>query len=167
MRKLASLGVGLAIACTYVASTAGPAAAIPRHHHHHHHHTGGRRGPTCGAGTVNVSGVCTPSGTGPSGDSNVVITPNNITMTLNGDFSTTVVVKGLSPLSSGFVDSDALTAACTAGLNIFVVGNTAGLTGEIVVSISGSGCVPGTYPIVITQISDPVVTFTGFITLHF
>ena len=65
------------------------------------------------------------------------------------------------------MSSDALTAACTAGLNIFVVGGTAGLTGEIVVSISGSGCVAGTYPIVITQLSDPVVTFTGFITLHF
>jgi hypothetical protein len=136
--------------------SAGPAAAIHRHndhhHHHHHHHTGGGSGP---------------SGTGPSGNSNVVITPSDITMTLNGDFSTTVDVKGLSPLGSGFVSSDALTAACTAGLNAFVVGNTAGLTGEIVVSISGSGCVPGTYPIVITQISDPVVTFTGFITLHF
>jgi len=167
VRKSASLAVSLVVVCAYVVMTAGPASAVHRHHHHHHH-VGRGSGHTCGAGTLKMAGMCTPSGpSGPSGNSNVMITPSDITMTLNGDFSTSVTVTGLSPLSSGFVDSDALLAACTGGLNIFVVGGTAGLKGEIAVSISGSGCVPGTYPIVITQISDPVVTYTGFVTLHF
>jgi len=87
-------------------------------------------------------------------------------MNLLGNFSASVTVKGLSPLGSGIVDSPGLAFACGA-LTIDVVGGSAGLTGEIVVAIAGTDCVPGTYPIVVTQFSDPVVTFTGFITLHF
>ena len=159
-------GIGLLVGLLSVATfMAAPASARVHHHHHHHHHNGG--GITCGPGTVNVGGVCTPTGNpGPTGNSNVAITPGSATMTLDGLFDTNVVITGLPP----FITVDTAITACdfdaTIGLDSTTTDALGRLVGDIFNNVTDV-CVPGTYPVTFTETTTPFQTFTGFFTLHF
>ena len=163
-------GVGLLVGLLSVATfMAAPASARVHHHHHHHHHGGGGSGPTCGPGTVNIGGTCTPSGSsGPTGNGNVTVAPSNIAMTVDGTFGATIVVSGLPP----FIGIDTNSGFTCGGSTVTVVTNTGssdalGRVGAEVYNTGPGSCVPGTYPILMTETDTPFQTFTGFITLHF
>ena len=160
---IAMIVVGLTCAAAVLAP--GVAFAAPRHRHHHHHHRGG--GQSCGPGTApDASGACVPSSTGPTGSPGVVFDPSDITMNLDGSFATSGMVTGVPPFGSGIVSIASLLTACSSATG-FVVNGSAGALGHLVVSLSGVGCVPGTYPVLFEETSTPFQTLTGFITLHF
>ena len=180
----------LAPLLSVMTAMAVPATAAVHHHHHHHHRRGGGGG--CGPGTTNQGGVCTPTGTsGPKGSPNVVITPSNVTMTLDGHFSATAEVTGLPPFTTIIPETAPISILGFAGAlpgqpcgakflpfpgipgvtftgEILYGGGQADATGRYVTSLTSFGsCVPGTYPITFTEPASPFQTFTGFITLHF
>jgi hypothetical protein len=171
LRKFASLGASLAIAFAYVALMASPASAAHHHHHHHHHHGGGGGGGVvCGPGTSLVGGVCVPNPTGPVGNSNVHITPDNVTMTLDGTFATSAIVSGLPPLTA----ITAVAVACNGTGEVIVnflnsaTTDALGRIGDSIQSVGGAGsCVPGTYPLTFKEVASPFQTFVGFLTIHF
>jgi hypothetical protein len=169
LKKFAAVGVSLLAVVVTMAMMAGPADARSRHHGRHHRGGGGGTpGPVCGPGTTLVNGVCTANPpTGPVGNGNVTITPNNVTMLLNGTFNTSITVSGLPPLTTvtpGFV-------ACGGPAFIFPVSGTvtSDALGRITLGYTniGGGCIPGTYPLVFTENASPFQSFTGFLTLHF
>ncbi|MBV9253234.1 MAG: hypothetical protein JOZ37_18725 [Actinobacteria bacterium] len=179
----------LAPLLSVMTAMAVPATAAVHHHHHHHHRRGGGGG--CGPGTTNQGGVCIPTGTpGPTGNSNVKITPSDVTMTLNGQFTATAEVTGLPPFTTIITEKapvfvlgftipvpgqpcgpkvtpiPGIPVAFTG--EILYGGGQADATGRYVTSLRTIGsCVPGTYPITFTEPASPFQTFTGFITLHF
>jgi hypothetical protein len=161
-------GVGVLAALLGVALLLASPADARRHHHHHHHRGGGGGGVVCGPGTVLVNGVCTPvPNPGPQGNANVVISPSDVTMNLNGTFAASAVVSGLPPLAN----SNAV-APTTCGTGTFTIAPAAAVSDalgrrQVTIAKAATGCVPGTYPIVFTETVSPFQSFTGFITLHF
>jgi len=113
--------------------------------------------------------MCTPTGpTGPVGNGNVVITPDDITMNLDGTFATSFVVTGLPPLTP--IAGTTFSCGPPGGLSGTVLAGTTDALGRLqnTLSFSGApGCVPGTYPIVFSETGPPFQNFTGFFTLHF
>jgi hypothetical protein len=169
LKKYLSLGVSMLAVVVALAMMAGPADARARRHHRHHRGGGGGGGGvTCGPGTVLVNGVCTavpPSG--PVGNGNVNISPNSVTMNLDGSFSASVVVSGLPP-AIGITSS----ASATCGPNgTFVVAATGATDAlgrlQALVFKGAPGCVPGSYPITFAETGSPFQVFTGFLQLHF
>jgi len=169
LKKYATLGIGLLSVVTALALMAAPADARAHRHHRHHRHGGGGGGGgiTCGPGTVNSGGTCVPVPTGPTGNGNVNITPNNVTMNLDGTFASSVVVSGLPPLTPVTTNTGITcgTSTITVTLN---TANTDAL-GRIGATIANGtpSCVAGTYPLTFTETTSPFQTFTGFLTLHF
>jgi len=87
-------------------------------------------------------------------------------MNLDGSFATSGTVTGVPPFGSGIVSIASLLSACSSATG-FVVNGSAGAVGRLVVSVNGTGCLPGTYPVLFEETSTPFQTLTGFLTLHF
>jgi hypothetical protein len=121
VRKLASLGVGLAVVISSMVLTAPSASARSRRHHRKHHHTTPPTPstPVCGPGTVLVTtlnqcvtfpfppGFLNPGtgGSGFAGGAGITISPNSVFMTPGavagqGSFSGTFTMSGLPPLTT-------------------------------------------------------------------
>jgi hypothetical protein len=168
LRKFASAGISLLAVVVVLTMLEGPADARVHRHHRHHRHRGGGVGVTCGAGTVNVNGVCTPTGSpGPIGNGNVNFSPNSVTMNLDGSFSASVVVSGLPP-NIGMTGTAAGTCGPNGTFNLAATGATDALGRLQVLVFKGApGCVPGSYPVVFTETGSPFQSFTGFLNLHF
>ena len=119
-----------------------------------------------------------PAVSGPVGNGNVVISPSDVTMTLDGLLASSAVVAGLPPLTT--VDSNSPIQCGPGGASIIIqpgAGIPVDASGRAQVVIrsgfvgeegSGAGCVPGIYPLIFSEgATAPFQTFTGFITLHF
>ena len=97
--------------------------------------------------------------------------PNPAMLSLNGSFAASVRCTGLP--AAIFVDasSTGLLSACKGGVDFngatppIVVGADA--RGQAQFSVAGSGCVPGTYPIIVTEGGGFFQSFVAPVTLRF
>jgi len=172
LKKFASAGIGLLSVVVALAMMAGPADARAHRHHRHHRHGGGGGGPgiVCGPGTTNVNGVCVANPpSGPIGNNNFNINPSSITMNLDGTFSASATLSGLPP---NIAFNAATAPQCGPGgaaIGLALTGPTDALgRAQLLVFRAGApGCVPGSYPITLTEATSPFATFVGIVNLHF
>jgi hypothetical protein len=177
-----SVVVGMALCLTTV--FAAPAAARRRHHRRNHQ-------VTCGAGTVLQDGVCVFVDP-PVGNSEVVIQPNPIQMTLGGHVGGSIFFHDLLPFDVLTIHEISVPDPCggdcgppppgpagiPCGPNAVltvnpnpIVADAAGTANaqlyDTTVPPGPGGCVPGTYPLTFAETVPPFRTFTGFVILTF
>lgn len=185
VKKLA--GGALSVVICITTMLAAPAFARGHHHNRRHH-------VTCGPGTVLQGGQCV--GDPPVGDSNVVISPNPIQMTLTGHVVGSITFNHLLPFDVLTMDRVTVPDPCggdcgkpppgpagiPCGLNAVLTvatvpimadaaGNATAVLYDTTIPPGPGGCVPGTYPLVFVEVkpegASPPLTFTGFVTLTF
>lgn len=96
-------------------------------------------------------------------------------LTTGGAFAATVMGSGLPPQLGLSIDTSSVLNGCdhtklsqpSSGLLIPATELASDAAGSFFVSLSSSGgCVPGTYPIIITELGSPFTVFTILLTLE-
>ena len=172
MRTFLRLAGGTLTVVLLVTTMLAAPAAARRHRHHHHHHI------TCGAGTALQHGQCVFVDP-PVGNSQVVIQPNPITMSITGHVAGSITFHGLLPFDVLTMNRVQIPDPCggdcgpvppgpygiPCGLNAVLTvspiplhadanGNATAQLVDTTLPGGPGGCVPGTYPLVFVEVKN-------------
>jgi len=172
--------VSVALVAAGVAVPATAAFALRHHHRHHHHHgtpssgssTDGPISVTPGTAILTTNGgfAATLFGDGLPPGMPVVIDADSLTVACTGSVTTTTFVDGEGALISvsGTRRSVSVTPSDEEIPIVDPSNPTSDGGGRISARLQSPGpCVPGTYPIIVTEQATPFQTFVVFITLKY